>query len=137
MPADANRYFFDEYIQRGVFTAKEVAAGCHCMATRFLENQLNRSLKNLGVSCIDVYYLRNPETQLGEVLRPEFLNRVRQAFEFLESAVAAGKIQFYGMATWNGFRQEAKASGTLFLSGLGKIARGITRDTHQFRFIPW
>src|SRR5258708_6013050 len=114
MPADANRYFFDEYIQRGVFTAKEVAAGCHCMATRFLENQLNRSLKNLGASCIDVYYLHNPETQLGEVPRPDFLNRVRQAFEFLESAVAAGKIKFYGMAAWNGFRQEAKAADSLF-----------------------
>ena len=135
MPADANRYFFDEYIQRGVFTAKEVAAGCHCMATRFLENQLNRSLKNLGVSCIDVYYLHNPETQLGEVPRPEFLNRVHQAFEFLESAVAAGKIQFYGMATWNGFRQEAKASDTLFLSELEKIARDIAGGTHHFRFL--
>jgi aryl-alcohol dehydrogenase-like predicted oxidoreductase len=135
MPADANRYFFDEYIQRGVFTAKEVAAGCHCMATRFIENQLNRSLKNLGVSCIDVYYLHNPETQLGEVPRPEFLNRVRQAFEFLESAVAAGKIQFYGMATWNGFRQEAKAADSLFLSELEKIARDIAGDSHHFRFV--
>ena len=135
MPADANRYFFDEYIQRGVFTAKEVAAGCHCMATRFLENQLNRSLKNLGVSCIDVYYLHNPETQLGEIPRPEFLTRVRQAFEFLESAVTAGKIQFYGMATWNGFRQEAKASDTLFLSELEKIAREIAGSGHHFRFV--
>jgi len=135
MPADANRYFFDEYIQRGVFTAKEVAAGCHCMATRFLENQLNRSLKNLGVSCIDVYYLHNPETQLGELPRPEFLNRVRQAFEFLESAVAAGKIQFYGMATWNGFRQEAKAADSLFLSEVEKLARDLGGDSHHFRFV--
>jgi aryl-alcohol dehydrogenase-like predicted oxidoreductase len=135
MPADANRYFFDEYIQRGVFTAKEVAAGCHCMATRFLENQLNRSLKNLGVGCIDVYYLHNPETQLGEVPRLEFLNRVRQAFEFLESVVTAGKIQFYGTATWNGFRQEAKATDSLFLSELAKIARDIAGNAHHFRFV--
>src|SRR5258707_2695927 len=71
------------------------------MARRFLENQLNRSLKNLGASCIDVYYLHNPETQLGEVPRPDFLNRVRQAFEFLESAVAAGQLQFYGIASWD------------------------------------
>ncbi|HXH68505.1 MAG TPA: aldo/keto reductase [Candidatus Limnocylindrales bacterium] len=135
MPADANRYFFDEYIQRGVFTAKEVAAGCHCMATRFIENQLNRSLKNLGVSCIDVYYLHNPETQLGEVPRPEFLTRVRQAFEFLESAVTAGKIQFYGMATWNGFRQEAKAGDSLFLGELEKIARDVAGGSHHCRFV--
>jgi len=36
--------------------------------------------------------------------------------------VAAGKIKFYGMATWNGFRQEAKAADSLFLSELEKIA---------------
>jgi aryl-alcohol dehydrogenase-like predicted oxidoreductase len=135
MPADPNRYFFDEYIQRGVFTAKEVAAGCHCMATRFLENQLNRSLKNLGVACIDVYYLHNPETQLGEVPRPEFLRRIRQAFEYLESAVAAGKIQFYGLATWNGFRQEAKAADSLLLSEVEAIARELAGEGHHFRFV--
>ena len=135
MPADPNRYFFDEYIQRGVFTAKEVAAGCHCMATRFLENQLNRSLKNLGVSCIDVYYLHNPETQLAEVQRPEFLRRIRQAFEFLESAVAAGKIQFYGLATWNGFRQDAKAADSLLLGEMESVAREIAGDGHHFRFV--
>src|SRR6267378_3373041 len=72
MPADANRYFFDEYIQRGVFTAKEVAAG---------------------------------------------------------------KIKFYGMATWNGFRQEAKAADSLFLSELEKIARDLAGDAHHFRFV--
>ena len=135
MPADPNRYFFDEYIQRGVFTAKEVAAGCHCMATRFLENQPNRSLKNLNVSCIDVYYLHNPETQLSEVPRAEFLSRIRKAFEFLESAVAAGKIQFYGLATWNGFRQDAKAADSLLLGELEQIARELAGEKHHFRFV--
>jgi len=28
-------------------------------------------LKNLGVDCIDVYYLHNPETQLAEVPKVE------------------------------------------------------------------
>ena len=60
---------------------------------------------------------------------------MRQAFEFLESAVAAGKIKFYGMATWNGFRQEAKAADSLFLSELEKIARDLAGDAHHFRFV--
>jgi aryl-alcohol dehydrogenase-like predicted oxidoreductase len=135
MPADPNRYFFEEYIQRGVFTAKDIAAGCHCMTPRYLENQLQRSLKNLGVRCIDVYYLHNPETQLGEVPRAEFLARLREAFEFLESSAAEGKIQFYGMATWNGFRQDAKARDSLLLSEIEPMAREIAGDTHHFRFI--
>jgi aryl-alcohol dehydrogenase-like predicted oxidoreductase len=49
--------------------------------------------------------------------------------------VAAGKIQFYGMATWNGFRQDAKAKDSLFLSELEKVARDIAGDAHHFRFV--
>src|SRR5713226_4831045 len=135
MPADANEYFFREYIQKGIFTAKDIAAGSHCMTPRFLEDQLGRSLKNLGLDCIDVYYLHNPETQLTEVPRPEFLKRVRDAFMYLESAAAGGKIQFYGTATWNGFRQPATAVDLLQLAELEQIAREIAGDKHKFRFV--
>jgi aryl-alcohol dehydrogenase-like predicted oxidoreductase len=135
MPADPNRYFFEEYIQRGVFTAKEIVGGSHCIATRFLENQLIRSLKNLGVECIDVYYLHNPETQLGEISKEEFTKRVRDAFSFLESAAAKGRIQYYGMATWNGFRQEKTAKDALQLGELAKIAREVAGEQHRFRFV--
>jgi aryl-alcohol dehydrogenase-like predicted oxidoreductase len=135
MPADPNRYFFEEYMQRGVFTAKEIAAGCHCMTPRYIENQLQRSLKNMGISCVDVYYLHNPETQLSEVPRAEFLNRLRKAFEFLEFAAGEGKIQFYGLATWNGFRQEAKAKDSLPIGEIEPLAREIAGDKHHFRFV--
>ena len=135
MPPDPNKYFFEEYMQRGIFTAKDIAGGSHCIAPRFLENQIIRSLKNLGVETIDVYYLHNPETQLGEVPKPEFLQRVRGAFEFLEGAVAKGRIQYYGMATWNGFRQESKARDTMQLEELVRLATEIAGEKHRFRFI--
>jgi aryl-alcohol dehydrogenase-like predicted oxidoreductase len=135
MPSDPNEYFFREYIQPGIFDPKEIVAGSHCMTPRFLENQLSRSLKNLGVECVDVYYLHNPETQLAEVSRPDFLERVRDAFIYLESAASAGKIQFYGMATWNGFRQEAKARDAMQLGELVQLARDIAGDKHRFRFV--
>jgi aryl-alcohol dehydrogenase-like predicted oxidoreductase len=135
MPADPNRYFFEEYIQKGVFTAKDIAGGCHCMTPRYLENQLRRSLKNLGVDCIDVYYLHNPETQLGEVPRAEFAKRVKDCFEYLEKATADGKIQYYGIATWNGFRQESKAKDAMQLGELAEIARDVAGERHRFRFV--
>src|SRR5271156_5950544 len=49
MPADPNKYFFDEYIQRGILSAKDIAGGSHCIAPKYLENQLIRSLKNIDV----------------------------------------------------------------------------------------
>jgi aryl-alcohol dehydrogenase-like predicted oxidoreductase len=135
MPADPNEYFFREYIQPGIFTAKDIVAGSHCMTPKFLKNQLGRSLKNLGVECIDIYYLHNPESQLSEIAKPDFLERVREAFTFLESAVDAGEIQFYGMATWNGFRQDAKARDSLQLAEIAQIAQEIAGGRHHFRFV--
>jgi aryl-alcohol dehydrogenase-like predicted oxidoreductase len=135
MPGDPNDYFFREYIQPGIFSAKDIAGGSHCIAPRFLKNQLGRSLKNLGVRCIDIYYLHNPETQLSEVTKPVFLERVREAFTFLEDAVAAGEIQYYGMATWNGFRQDTNERDAMQLAELAQIAQEIAGGLHHFRFV--
>ena len=135
LPSDPNRYFFEEYIQRGIFHAKDIAAGSHCMAPRFLQDQLARSLSNMGVDCIDVFYLHNPETQLGEIPKAQFLARVREAFHFLEATATKGKIQFYGMATWNGFRQEASARDALQLAEIVSIAKEMGGDKHRFRFV--
>ncbi|MGB7437143.1 MAG: aldo/keto reductase [Candidatus Acidiferrum sp.] len=135
MPTDPNRYFFEEYLQKGICSAKDIVAGGHCMTPRFLQNQLARSLKNLQLECIDVYYLHNPETQLTEIPPTEFLRRVREAFELLESAVAHGHVQFYGMATWNGFRQDKSARDSMQLEQLVAVAKEIAGDNHHFRFV--
>jgi aryl-alcohol dehydrogenase-like predicted oxidoreductase len=135
MPSDPNEYFYREYIQPRVLNPKDIVAGSHCMTPVFLANQINRSLQNLGVDCIDVYYLHNPETQLTEIPRPDFLERLRDAFIYLESAVTAGKIQFYGMATWNGFRQDARARDAMQLAEIAQIASDIAGESHHFRFV--
>jgi aryl-alcohol dehydrogenase-like predicted oxidoreductase len=105
------------------------------MTPKFLKDQLGRSLKNMGVECIDVYYLQNPETQLAEVSKEQFLGRVREAFDFLEAAVQAGEIQYYGMATWNGFRQDARARDAMQLAEIAQIAQEIAGGLHHFRFV--
>jgi aryl-alcohol dehydrogenase-like predicted oxidoreductase len=135
MPADPNEYFFREYIRPGIFSAKDLAAGSHCMTPKFLKDQLGRSLRNLSVECIDVYYLHNPETQLAEISKEEFLQRVREAFEFLESAVEAGEIRYYGMATWNGLRQDARERDAMQLAEIVQIAQEIAGGMHHFRFV--
>jgi aryl-alcohol dehydrogenase-like predicted oxidoreductase len=135
MPSDPTDYFYREYIQPRVFGPDDIVAGSHCMTPRFLEDQLGRSLRNLGVDGIDVYYLHNPETQLGEIPRPDFLERVRDAFTFLESAAASGKIQYYGIATWNGFRQDAKAREAMQFAEIEQLARDVAGDKHRFRFV--
>lgn len=134
-PGDAQAYFEREYVTPGILRAEDVAAGCHAMSPSFLGDQLDRSLKNLGVDCVDLYYIHNPETQLAEISREEFLRRLREAFTFLESAVAAGKIRFYGLATWSGFRQPAEAKDHLSLAEVEQLARDVAGAAHHFRFV--
>lgn len=135
MPADANDYFSREFISKGIFAVEDVAAGCHCMTPRYLEDQIDRSRKNLRVSCIDVFYLHNPETQLGEIPREEFDRRMAAAFQTLESAVAAGKIRAYGLATWNAFRNEPRAPDCLSLEQIAELARAAAGSQNNFRFV--
>jgi aryl-alcohol dehydrogenase-like predicted oxidoreductase len=135
MPGDPNEYFAREFLDRGVFQPEEIAAGCHCMAPKYLADQMERSLGNFGVESIDVFYLHNPETQLTEVSAPEFRKRIRDAFVFLESAVAERKTGAYGMATWNAFREDPKSPGFLSLEAMAEIAREVGGAQHHFRFV--
>jgi aryl-alcohol dehydrogenase-like predicted oxidoreductase len=135
MPADPNSYFSREFLERGIFTADDIAAGCHCMAPGYLSDQLERSRRNLGVATIDVFYLHNPETQLSEVSPEVFRARIREAFLFLESSVASKAIRAYGLATWNSFRDAPEANGYLSLKEMADIARDVAGDDHHFRFV--
>ena len=135
MPDDANEYFAREYITPGIFRPEDIAAGCHCMTPRYLADQIERSQRNLGVECIDVFYLHNPETQLSEVGREEFRRRVLEAFKFLESAVSVRKIGAYGFATWNAFREDPQAPGYLSLAAIEEMAREAGGADHHFRFV--
>ena len=75
VPADPAAYFLKEFVESGILKADEIAAKCHAMAPKFLGDQLERSLKNMSVECVDVFYLHNPETQLAEIPLGDFLAR--------------------------------------------------------------
>ncbi|HXI25771.1 MAG TPA: aldo/keto reductase [Pyrinomonadaceae bacterium] len=134
-PRDVRQYVEDTFIKTGIASWGDIAGGSHCMSPRYLENQLEQSLENMRLSCIDVYYVHNPESQLSAVSHDEFWRRLRAAFEFLEQSVASGKIKNYGVATWNGFRAEPDAEAHHSLESMVEIAREIAGDAHHCRFI--
>jgi aryl-alcohol dehydrogenase-like predicted oxidoreductase len=110
---------------------EEVVGGMHCMASDFLADQIDRSRANLDVDTIDIFYLHNPETQLGFLDRAEFDARIRRAFAQLELLAGQGKLRWYGVATWEGFRKK----GALSLQRLAEIAAEEGGPEHHFRFI--
>jgi aryl-alcohol dehydrogenase-like predicted oxidoreductase len=134
-PPDPAAYFRQTFVTPGLVAPQDVVAGSHSLAPTFLQHQLDRSLANLNVSCIDLYYLHNPETQLEEVPADRFHGRMRAAFEVLERNVEAGKIRCYGVATWNGLRASPGAGSLLSLEALVALARHIAGERHHFRVV--
>jgi aryl-alcohol dehydrogenase-like predicted oxidoreductase len=135
MPRDAGAYFTETYLKPGIVSAEDVVGGAHCMTPRYLADQIDRSRANLGLDALDVYYVHNPETQLDAVERPEFLARVRRAFERLEQAVRDHRIGRYGTATWNGYRVDPDAPGYLSLEEMTAAARDVGGVDHHFKVI--
>lgn len=124
-----------QYFDPGVITPDQVVAGGHCIAPRYLADQVQRSRRNLGISTIDIYYLHNPEQQLDALSRDAFSEAMRAAFAQLEREVADGNIGCYGCATWNGFRTEPGDKSHLSLGELVKIAEAVGGVDHHFRVI--
>ena len=134
-PADVRAYFEETFLRPGIVKAEEIVAGCHSLAPRYLDDQIDRSRRNLGVECVDLYYLHNPETQLGEVSRQEFQQRLRKAFEALERACADGRLAAYGAATWSCLRLEPEAEEFVSLDELLDAARAAGGSGHHFRAV--
>jgi aryl-alcohol dehydrogenase-like predicted oxidoreductase len=128
-------YFEETFVKTGVAEASDIVAGSHCMTPRYLAHQVGQSLRNMGLEAVDVYYVHNPETQLQVVARDEFDARLRDAFGQLERERAGGRVRFYGVATWNGFRAKAGSRGHHQLERMWELAREAGGEGHGFRFV--
>ena len=129
-------YVKNEYSQKGVISEGDVTSGYHCMTVPYLEDQLERSLKNLGVECIDLLYLHNAvEGQINDISKEKFLENLQSVFELYEKKRKEGKIKFYGLATWECFRVTSDSPQYLSLQETVKLAQKVGGDNHGFRFI--
>ena len=135
VPRDPRAWFTQTYLDTGIIGPGDVAGGIHCIAPRYLADQIERSRANLGLETLDVYYVHNPESQLEEVDRPEFRKRIRAAFDTLEQAVREGKLRRYGTATWNGYREDPGSPGYLSLEELVGAARDAGGADHHFKVL--
>ena len=133
--AGVREYVEETFVKTGVIQLSDIAAGSHCMTPGYLAHQVTQSLRNMELETIDVYYVHNPETQLQVVARAEFDARLRAAFEQLERERADGRLRFYGVATWNGFRAKADTPGHHPLERIWELAREAGGDGHGFRFV--
>jgi aryl-alcohol dehydrogenase-like predicted oxidoreductase len=135
LPADPRGYFMREYIEPGILDPREIVGGMHCMAPAYLENQIERSRRNLGLETIDVFYIHNPESQLAEISHEVFHHRLKEAFSSLEKVAKAGRLRYYGLATWGAFRVADGSRDYISLFEVEQLARQAGGNDHHFRFV--
>ena len=126
-PDDPGAFVKSEYVDTGLADREALVGGQHCLAPAYLDDQLDRSLSNLGLDTIDCYYVHNPETQLAENTREEVYDQLEAAFEQLERRAADGDIKQYGVATWDAFRVPADHDSYLSLPAVVERARAAAK----------
>ena len=132
---DLMQYVIRELGKPGIVKEGDISSGYHCMTVPYLEDQLNRSLKNLQLECIDLIYIHNSVEGNPEMSKETFLQKLKDVFEFYEQKRKDGKIRFYGMATWECFRVAEDHKMFLSLEQVIAIAKSVGGDDHGFRFI--
>ena len=132
---DLMQYVMREYGKTGIVKEGDISPGYHCMTIPYLNDQLERSLKNLGMDCIDLMYLHNSVEGQTHLPREQFLKNLKDVFEFYEKKRKEGKIRFYGMATWECFRTTPENPLFLQLAEVMDLAVQAGGKEHGFRFI--
>ncbi len=127
-----------ELLRPGILAPEDVVNGSHAMTPRFLEDQFERSRRNLGLETIDLLYLHNaPDAQLPVVGATEFARRLEEAFETLEAFRASGRLGWYGLATWDALRSPMASPDHFELEVAVRTAERVAGTEHGFRFVQF
>ncbi|MHA1338553.1 MAG: aldo/keto reductase [Promethearchaeota archaeon] len=124
-----------EYINKVLnFFDKSEIINYNCIHPKYLEHQLFQSLINLNLRTLDLLYLHNTaESQLGVLGKKKYFNKLKAAFEFLEHQVDERKIKYYGMATWECFREDVNSDNYLNLNEIVNLAKTVAAEVgHEF-----
>ncbi len=91
---DFMAYVMREFGKTGIVKEGDISAQYNCMTVPFLEDQLTRSQKNLGLDCIDLMYLHNAVEGQPQMSRDEFITQLKNVFEFYEKKEKNKRLDF-------------------------------------------
>lgn len=134
-PKNPYHWIEENIINNKLASKEDIEIDQHCMTPDYLEWSCNKSLKNLGVKALDIYFLHNPEMQLQKLGYKKFLKKIESIFRRFEKMADLGLIKYYGIATWNGFINTKDADEYMNLEDLVNIAKKVAGENHRFKYI--
>jgi len=132
-PQNPYTWINENIVDAGLATKDEIELDQHCMTPDYLEYSCRKSLKNLGIDELDIYYLHNPEIQLSSLGEKEFYKAIEKVFKRFEKLADDGLFKSYGVAVWNGFSVEG--TELISLEKLVEIAKKVGGENHRFKYI--
>ena len=132
-PENPYHWIDENIINPGLAQKEDIELDQHCMTPDYLEWSCRRSLDNLGIESLDIYYLHNPEMQIIKLGEKEFYKTVERVFKRFEKLADEGLFKYYGVAVWNGFIAENEEK--ISLEKLVEIAKKVGGENHRFKYI--
>jgi len=106
-PADRDAWIREEIVEPGRGHAEDIAEQTpHCLSPEYIEYQLDLSRNLMGVETLDAFLVDQPEVHIPEIGKEQVNQKLEKIFEVLEWAVADGRLRYYGLSTFEGFRVE-------------------------------
>jgi aryl-alcohol dehydrogenase-like predicted oxidoreductase len=134
-PKNPYTWIEENIINNSLATLEDIELDQHCMTPDYLEWSCKKSIENLGVKSLDIYFLHNPEMQILKYGYKGFLKKIENIFKRFEKMVSQGFIKSYGVAVWNAFINDKNSNEHINLEDLVKIAIKVGGENHNFKYI--
>ncbi len=135
-PENPYHWINDNIIKSGLAKENDVVIDEHCMTAEFVEWSFEESLKRLGVGGIDIFYVHNPEFELGIITYENLIEKFGKIAKMLEAKRKDGKLGRYGVASWNGFLNDPSNMEYLSLQDFVAASR-VHGDGFGFVQVPY
>ncbi|MFB6347174.1 MAG: aldo/keto reductase [bacterium] len=134
-PEEPLDYIQSNFIEPGVADEEDFTNSGHCLTRDYIEYQVHNSLKNLNLETIDLFYVQNPEEQFTNHSHEDVYDQLEGVFELLEKLVEAGKIDSYGLSSWDGLRVHPENEKYLKLESVHERAIRAGGEDHNFQTV--
>lgn len=135
---DIDTYLQLMFLNNNIISRSDLSPSYHIMNPNYISRCIDKSLCNMGINTIDLIYIHNSfESWYNIVDRSTYHEMLSRVFQLYEDFRQKGKINFYGMATWNCFTSKENSKGYLSLKEVVNIANDVGGRNNGFKFVQF
>jgi len=133
---DIDTYLQLMFLNNNIISRSDLSPSYHIMNPNYISRCIDKSLCNMGINTIDLIYIHNSfESWYNIVDRSTYHEMLSRVFQLYEDFRQKGKINFYGMATWNCFTSKENSKDYLSLKEVVNIANDVGGRNNGFKFV--